>query len=329
MKQFIKYFIFASLLGCSDKKEENLDTVGSSFVIDVIDGNEQFSKETYSHEALEILEKHRKDLKILLPQMLASEVEIYKSTLQEIQKVPVLTYTLKDFNIEVERIHTEAGVTLIEKEIELNKIYFQLFNELSLLDLKYDSIKKSKFNDYYDAGPIVLSDEVMLKLDELVKDEDTRIALEKARNNKELAFSVITIIPGTSACKGILGSVTQVAKKFKNVEFISQKSSIVKLTHKIMNQKTANIIAKTFKNDKIRSKVANVGYVGFAGKSTQFVTDKASMYLSPDESNIIYKVIENKINGRIGDFSDGILAVHMQRVRDIIKKNADNIRRTS
>lgn len=35
----------------------------------------------------------------------------------------------------------------------------------------------------------------------------------------------------------------------------------------------------------------------------------------------MFKVLENKINGRIGDFSDGILVVHMQRVRDIIKAN--------
>ncbi|MBU2060320.1 MAG: hypothetical protein KKH44_00525 [Bacteroidetes bacterium] len=35
----------------------------------------------------------------------------------------------------------------------------------------------------------------------------------------------------------------------------------------------------------------------------------------------MFKVLENKINGRIGDFSDGILAVHMQKVRDIIKVN--------
>ena len=326
MKHFIKYFIFASLLGCSDEKEDNLNTVGSSFVVNIAEGTQQFSQETYNQEALQILEKHRKNLKILLPEILSSEVEIYKSTIQEIQKVPVLTYTLKDFNKEVEKIHTEAGVTLIEKEIELNKIYFQLFNELSLLHLKYDSIKKSDFTDYYDAGPIVLSDEVMLKIDELVKDEDTRIALEKARNNKELAFSAITIIPGTSVCKGILGSITQAAKQFKNVEFISQQSIMVKLSHRLMNQKTASFISKTFKNDKIRSKVASVGYIGFAGKSTQFVAAKAPLYLSQDESNIIYIVIENKINGRIGDFSDGILAVHTQKIRDIIKTNGANIK---
>lgn len=39
-----------------------------------------------------------------------------------------------------------------------------------------------------------------------------------------------------------------------------------------------------------------------------------------------FKNIENKMNGRIGDYSDGILSVHMQKVRDIIKLNSTMIK---
>ena len=162
----------------------------------------------------------------------------------------------------------------------------------------------------------------MLKIDELVKDEKTRVKLENAKNRNEFAFSVLTIIPGAATSKNILNSVTQAAKYYKTGKILSEKATFVSnLSHKLMNKQVSTLIAKTFKNDKIRTEIANVGYVGLAAGTTK----KGISFISPEESNIIYKEIENKINGRIGDFSDGILAVHMQRVRDLIKINSKKI----
>lgn len=311
------------MVGCNSKKEDTLDTIGSSFVVNVVDKDAPLSNNTYSNEAIEILEKHKTKLKSILPQILASEVDIYKNTLIEIEKIPALTYTLAEANLLNDKVRREAGVTLVEKEIELNQTYFELFNELSILNLKYNSLAKDEFDDFYDAGPIVLSDEIMIKIDELVKDEDTRIELEKANNRNEMAFSALLIIPGTSTCKGILGGLTQAAQHYKSGKILAEKTSyIAKGSYMLMNKQVASFIAKTFKNDKIRTKVAQVGYVGGVAS----VGKKGLTYISPEESNILFKVIENKIGGRIGDFSDGILAVHMQRVRDLIKKNAVKVK---
>ncbi|MEC5166907.1 hypothetical protein RCH18_002656 [Flavobacterium sp. PL11] len=315
------------LFGCNSKKEDAIDTIGSSFVTNIVDKDIPLSNSTYSNEAIEILEKHRTKLKSFLPQILASEVNIYKNTLIEIEKIPALTYTLAESNLLNDKVRKEAGVTLINKEIELNQTYFELFNELSILNLKYNSLKKDEFEDFYDAGPIVLSDEIMIKIDELVKDEDTRVELEKANNRKEMVFSAILIIPGTSACKGILGGLTQAAKAFKTGKELSSKSSyLAKGSYQLMNKEVANFISKSFKNDGIRSKVSKLGYVGPVTSATRLVTNNTANYISAEESTIVFKVIENKINGRIGDFSDGILAVHMQRVRDLIKKNAEKVK---
>ena len=38
-------------------------------------------------------------------------------------------------------------------------------------------------------------------------------------------------------------------------------------------------------------------------------------------SKEFFKVIENKLEGRVGDYTDGILAVHLQNARELIKKN--------
>jgi hypothetical protein len=305
------------LFGCNSKKEDAIDTIGSSFVTNIVDKDIPLSNSTYSNEAIEILEKHRTKLKSFLPQILASEVNIYKNTLIEIEKIPALTYTLAESNLLNDKVRKEAGVTLINKEIELNQTYFELFNELSILNLKYNSLKKDEFEDFYDAGPIVLSDEIMIKIDELVKDEDTRVELEKANNRKEMVFSAILI----------LGGLTQAAKAFKTGKELSSKSSyLAKGSYQLMNKEVANFISKSFKNDGIRSKVSKLGYVGPVTSATRLVTNNTANYISAEESTIVFKVIENKINGRIGDFSDGILAVHMQRVRDLIKKNAEKVK---
>ena len=43
----------------------------------------------------------------------------------------------------------------------------------------------------------------------------------------------------------------------------------------------------------------------------------------------MFKVLEHKINGRIGAFSDGILADNFQRVRGIIKDNSAKLAKNS
>ncbi|MFT5251119.1 MAG: hypothetical protein ACI87N_000090 [Flavobacteriales bacterium] len=316
------------MLSCSNKKEEReINTIGSSLLKSDVIADTTLTAETYSTEALKIMEEHKKNLKTLLPQMILAEVEIYKKTLDQIEKKSAQTYNLDETNLSINLERFNAGVSIIEKEIELNQTYFQLFNELSLLNAKYKNVFIDKeFIDFYDAGPIVLAEEVMIKIDELVKDEKIRVEIENDKENLDMALTFVTIIPAASSCKGILGAITQAAKAHKaRIALPASAGFLAKNTKKLMNDKVADFVAKTFKNDVIRTKVSYLGYVPLGEKVIVGGGEKALSYLPPDQAGEMFKVLENKINGRIGDFSDGILAVHMQRVRDIIKGNSAKI----
>lgn len=325
MRLNILFLAVFLLLSCSNKKEGRKEnTIGSSLLGSEIIKDTTLSAESYSSEALKILEDHKKSLKTLLPQMILAEVEIYKKTLDQIEKTPTKSYTFDETNLLINLERYGAGISILDKEIELNQTYFELFNELSLLNEKYRNIlSKKEFVDFYDAGPIVLAEEVMIKIDELVKDEKSRIVAVQKKERIDLALTFVAIIPGAASCKGILGGITQGAKAYKNGVKLPQSASLMsKATKKLMNEQVANYISKTFKNDKIRSQTANaLGYGALVTTQSAVIVRQSSSYLPPDEAGEMFKILENKINGRIGDFSDGILAVHLQRVRDIIKTN--------
>lgn len=325
MRKVILCLASCIILSCSNKKEERQEnTIGSSFLgSDVISEN-VLTADSYSSEALKILEEHKKSLKTLLPQMILAEVDIYKKTLEQIEKKPAKSYSLDETNFLIDLERNGAGMSILEKEVELNQFYFQLFNELSLLNEKYKhTLNEEEFVDFYDAGPIVLAEEVMIKIDELVKGEKIRIVAENKKQNLDIALTFVSIIPGATVCKGVLGGLTQAAKVYKTGAVLPKSATLMsKIPLKIMNQKMANFVAKTFKNDQIRTKTSK--YIGYSATGISKGAGGARFafsYLPPDQAGEMFKVLENKINGRIGDFSDGILAVHMQRVRDIIKTN--------
>ena len=333
MRLLILFLATCLVLGCSDKKQEREEnTIGSSVLKNEVVVDTTLTAETYSAEALKIMEEHKKGLKTLLPQMILAEVEIYKKTLDQIEKKPAQTYNLDETNLSINLERYNAGESIIEKEIELNQTYFQLFNELTLLNEKYKSkLTKKEFTNFYDAGPIVLAEEVMIKIDELVKDEKIRIVAENKKQNLDMALTFVSVIPGATVCKGVLGGLTQAAKVHLAKSVLPKSATLMsKIPLKLMNNSVANIIAKTFKNDQIRSKTSKI-----IGNSSTIVNKGASgaryisTWLPPDQAGEMFKVLENKINGRIGDFSDGILAVHMERVRDIIKGNSAKLSENS
>jgi hypothetical protein len=325
MRKIIFAFLVISLFSCSKKKDSRpLNSIGSSFVSEGKD--EDLSAENYSAEAKEILEKHKNKLKLILPQLIAEEVEIYKSVLIEIDKAPTKSLNFNETNqfINQELINTEKR--LMEKEMFLNQIYFKLFNELSLLNLRYQLLgKETDFIDFYDAGPIVLSEEVLLKIDEMVKDEKVRFALEKKADFNQKAgigFDVLMSILRFGSCKTKLKSVAVGAKAAKNKLFLkTTANNYSKASYLLMNQNTSKNMAKFLKNQEKRDKITGASAKVFNGILATSIVN--SIYTHNTLQS--FKVLDNRINGRIGDFSDGILAVHMQRVRDIIKGNSTKL----
>lgn len=332
MRLFILCLATCFILSCSNKKEERkINTIGSSLLKSDVIADTTLNAETYSTEALQILAEHKANLKRLLPQMILAEVEIYKKSLEEIEKKPATTYSLEETVFAINRERQNAGVGILEKELELNKTYFQLFNELSILNEKYKNVFLDKeFSDFYDAGPIVLAEEVMIKIDELVKDENKRVVLEQQENrmnNISTAIMVASIFPGVALAKDILKNVTVAAKAIRRGNELHKNATLTtKIANTLMNKKMAVAISSAFKNEVKRNKLADISGNISKGKilinGTAVTYTVGDQYLSNEEASELFTVIENKINGRIGDFSDGILAVHMQRVRDIIKGNS-------
>lgn len=325
-KLFIKLLFFIIFFGCSKKDNKPLDSIGSKYVRTDIIKNSKLTAETYSAEALNILENHKKELKVILPQMILDEVSIYRNTLIEIEKAPVKALSLQETNRLINMEGFNAGNRLLKKSILLNQHYFKFFNELSILNIKYNVENKIVFKDFYDAGPIVLSDEVLLKIDELIQDEKIRAEIESNDEIKGYAFSalnLITAITNQTQNREKLMNLTRGLKAAKNSIILEKSPSMLaKYTSKFLNKDLAAFTAKKINNQKLRDKVAdNSAKIGTASSTL------GSLKFIPTSQPLqSFKNIENKMNGRIGDFSDGILTVHLQKVRDIIKLNSAMIK---
>lgn len=328
-KLFIKLLLIIVFLGCSKKDNIPLDSIGSKYVRTDIIRSSELTAETYSVEAFNILENHKKELKAILPQLIFDEINVYKNTLIEIEKAPLKATSLQETNQLIKIEGTIAGNRLMKKSILLNQHYFKLFNELSILNIKYNMDNKIEFKDFYDAGPIVLSEEVLLKIDELITDEKQRSELERKDTQKGYiieAINVLAIITRTTKDKEFLMELTRGVKAAKNAKFLENSNSMLtKYTSKFLNKGTATFLAKELNNQKLRNQIAEK-----SSKTTKIagLSIVGLQHIQEAETLQSFKAIENKMNGRIGDFSDGILAVHMQKVRDIIKLNSALIKKS-
>ncbi|MBQ0908586.1 hypothetical protein KBJ98_07725 [Flavobacterium sp. F-328] len=329
MQKILLFFLLVTLLGCSKKKDNiPLDSIGSSF--EKSRKFEDLTIENYSNEAEEILEKHKQKLKIILPRLIADEVIIYEKFLTEVEKSPIKNLSYHDTNQYLYEELSNTKNRLMIKEMALNKAYFQLFNELSFLNFKYRFFRSNLvFKDFYDAGPIVLSEEVLIKIDEMVKDEKIRVAIEKKINTSKIVgsgLSILTNIVSFSKCGKSLKSVTVGAKAAKNKFFLKSASNYKsKLTYLVLEKNMAQKLSQILSNQNKRDFIVGRSEEAFLALSVvNHLNDRREDKLLESFQNI-----NNQINGRIGDFSDGILAVHLQKVRGIIKDNTTKLAEAS
>lgn len=124
----------------------------------------------------------------------------------------------------------------------------------------------------------------------------------------------------------------KLAKQGKSVPVNS--STITKETHKIMSYvgntklgaSTRDKVIKSLSNEVKRQVLAERQLINAKRLGTALAVSRANELANVSPSKInrskeYFKVIENKLEGRVGDYSDGILAVHLQNVRELIKKN--------
>ena len=318
MKKIVVILLIVLLVGCSKRKDSiPLESIGKSYV--KLPKSNELSIDNYSLEANSILEKHKEKLKILLPILISDQINIYKNILLEIEKAPIKTLSYDGTNQYINLELFKSKNRLMEKEILLN-------NELAILNFKYrSSTTNDKFIDYYDAGPIVLSEEVMIKIEEMIRDEKVRIALEnKVSTSQKAGYGLDAIITllRIPKCGKNLKSITFGVKASNNKLFLQSAANIIsKATYLLLNKNLSRSMAYQLRNQKKRDFIANNAEKGFYVLSSLDAVNDLYKY----NKSKSFKVINNQIDGRIGDFSDGIVATHLQRVRTIIKDNATKI----
>lgn len=303
--------------------------------------------ENYSKRALQHLEINKTELQVVLPNIILSQVDVYKELLKQLEIKKIYATSEKEYAEYKINENVKALDSLFAKDIEVNLSYFSLINSLEEENLMYANkfnIPIDSMKSYFDLDKIILSDEVYLKIQELVKDDTQRSEIIEKRDKNDLitnaALIGISIIPGGGAIASLsnntLKAVSQGLKFAKHGWDAKDKLTPL--------GQTVYTLSKSMNNSRLSSNVLNVAVnkVGnhdkrlllasqtfnFSKKGAGLLIGGANLSDDLKSSSIdisktreYFKSIENKIEGRIGDFSDGILAVHLQNVRELVKYN--------
>ncbi|MDM1044333.1 hypothetical protein HX004_10535 [Myroides sp. 1354] len=340
-KKILAVAFFTNILflySCSEKKDQVKTedyTQSKEKSIDI---------ELYSQNALEILSRHKEgNLQVVLPNIIYDQVKIYDNLLVEYEKKQIYAKSDIEFLNYKEEIDNLALVSLLMKDIEVNLAYTELVSEIEDLNIAYSkkfNISLEKLNSFYDLDNIILSEEVLLKIKEFSQDEKQRIKIQEKDDLQALGTDGIVLaaglIPGGSLItKGALRGLSQGAKLAKQGKNLSvNASAITKETYKIMSfagntklgASTRNKVVKILSNEVKRQVLAERQLINAKRLGTALAIRRANELANVSPSKInrskeYFKVIENKLEGRVGDYSDGILAVHLQNMRELIKKN--------
>ncbi|MDX6748153.1 hypothetical protein SHK09_15250 [Polaribacter sp. PL03] len=319
--------VFLSVLFFSCKNNSDninsLKTIGTTTEIEL---NNVLNTSNYKNDATKIIESGKSKLRDLLPNVIEDQIELYKTTLTKIEYQSLLSHTYEESKIEINLIRKITTNSLLNDELKVNKIYYETINELSLLNQKYTNYNGLKLNDFYEAKPFILAEDVIFKIDELVIDEKKRIKREKRNNQLSLATNLVFILPGVGQISGILGKVAQSARSLRNN--IGAKN----MTSKIFKDKVAPLFINKISNSKKRIQLTSTSIYSakeaILNKSissgTEFIDNKeihktASFFKSPD----------NKQSGRIIDFTDGVLTQPVANLRRIMKENIEIMNKNS
>ncbi|MDM1409095.1 hypothetical protein [Myroides sp. DF42-4-2] len=340
-KKIIVVALFANaffLYSCSEKKEQVKTedyTQSKETSIDI---------ELYSQNALEILSRHKEgNLQVVLPNIIYDQVKIYDNLLVEYEKKQIYAKSDIEFLNYKEEIDNLALVNLLMKDVEINLAYNDLVSEIEDLNIAYSkkfNISLEELNSFYDLDNIILSEEVLLKIKEFSQDEKQRKQAEHQDNLIDMGTGGIVLaaglLPGGSLItKGALRGLSQGAKLAKQGKNLSANANtITKETYKIMSfagntklgTSTRNKVIKSLSNEVKRQVLAERQLINAKRRGTALAISRATELANVSPSKIkrskeYFKVIENKLEGRVGDYSDGILAVHLQNMRELIKKN--------
>ena len=305
----------------------------------------ELSINNYNSQTLNLIEKNREELQVTLGKTIEDQVAVYRNLIDQWEIKKIYATSQEEYNTYLAQENKRAIDSLITKDIYINMVYFDLIGELEDVNASYSKefdIPLKELKSFYDLDRILLSDEVSRKIQELIKDDKARSKQIEEEERQELALSVLSITPlGPIASAGSKFAINGIAKglKFaKQGKLLAQNASKItkisynaasKLNKNKWGSKVINGLINKVSNETNRVEMATNltrARKNIASKATKATYKAAHDYLNSESIDISktkehFKVLENKIEGRIGDYTDGILTVHLQNVREIIKYN--------
>ena len=355
-KNILIYFfvlIFNSLLSCTESKKESK----TDFRIFSEQPNFVISPDNYSKNSIAYLSFQREHLQTVLPNAILDILEIYKKLLLQVDRNKVYATSAEEQKKYMLEAQSKAFDSLVSKDIDVNLSYLDLLENLENLNRTYSEkydIPIDSFKSYYEMDKIILSEEVLLKVQRLLKDDKQRtVKLEKQAKNNMIADGTILIL-NLVPMGGYLATVpafsksalTQIHNGVKNAannkDLIDGSGKIAQISYDFVKKSGTSkfgsfprkIIVKTLSNEAKRTGISTslVGGVKRTAVTKSVIATRNSQNSSIDNEKIpkntkeFFKNIDNELMGRIGDFSEGMITVYLQNIREVIKYNQNVIK---
>lgn len=315
MRGFIKTVlalgISLAFIQCSSPSEraDAFKSLGSKANKAVVSEELLFTPQNYKLEALEILERGKRRIKDTLPLMIKNQLQLHIFQLEEFSKQPLLTYTLTETEERKREILMEMNSKMIDNEFAINKIYYEIGNELTLLNYRYVNYftkQQQKFQpiDYFEVSPFVFGPDIERKFDELYAEIRTN---KRANQAADITIEAATYIPALSYLKAVKPALLA-ARTSK----ASMGSNILSLG--ILQSETKGLIAAA--RQKMQEKMS---LEGLSDGSRSLTNREIRSSLNK------FQIIKSQVDKRIGDFSDGIISQPVGQLRKIIEKNTEEV----
>lgn len=303
--------ISLAFIQCSSPVEraEAFKSLGSKANKSIVSERMLFSPENYKMEAIDILERGKRRIKDTLPLMIKRQLQLHIFQLEEFSKQPLLTFTLAETKEKQKEILMEMNSELIDNELAINKIYYEIGNELTLLNYRYINYfnrQNQLFQptDYYEVSPFVFGPDIEKKFDELYSEVRTN---KRANQTADITIEAATYIPALSYLKAVKPALLA-ARTSK----ASMTSNFLSLG--VLQSETKGLIAAARQKmqDKMSLEGLSEGSISLTNREIRSSLDK-------------FQIIKSQVDKRIGDFSDGIISQPIGNLRKIIEKNMEEV----
>ena len=309
--------------------ENSMTTISSSLVTQEEDIEADFSElsmKNYELEALQILEKGKKRLQVAVPMTIESQVDLYEETLQKFSEQAVSSRSMNETTDKIIDVEAEMLLQMMEDEVKLNKVYFDIVFDLEELNKKYSEFldpegKIIRLQDYHNSPSIVYSVDINEKIIEFVKSDKV---YQKGRP-KGLLMSVIDKIgfgiaiiptPVTRIGGATISGIAKVGTLANDIKM--EKDAGVPIP--ILTSRMYSALDNSTEREKLKNELKAKLYL----ETEDDTSDFSKMHLSAAEYESAKREFSgfgNRLKGRIGDFSDGIITQPVGHLRNLIEQN--------